>query len=174
MGCEVQIHEKTDSRGTWAYHSIDGWYLNTSTEHYRVDNCHSKHTKSKRLSDTVHFQHKNITNPSISPADKLMLALANCKEVLAGHLKGKHQQQIGELQQLVDKVMQHSLTALKQQTSDPRVVKTPQPTAVPRVDETTNTNAFPRVGKTITPQHSPPPARQTTNELITHLQEQAH
>ncbi|KAL7502426.1 hypothetical protein ACHAXN_000718 [Cyclotella atomus] len=27
MGCEVQVHEKTDKRGTWAYHSVDGWYL---------------------------------------------------------------------------------------------------------------------------------------------------
>ena len=24
MGCAVQIHEKTDKRGTWAYHSVDG------------------------------------------------------------------------------------------------------------------------------------------------------
>ena len=36
MGCEVQIHEKTDKRGTWAYHCLDGWYLNTSPEYYRV------------------------------------------------------------------------------------------------------------------------------------------
>jgi hypothetical protein len=27
MGCEVQVHEKTDKRGSWAYHSVDGWYL---------------------------------------------------------------------------------------------------------------------------------------------------
>jgi hypothetical protein len=25
MGCEAQVHEKTDKRGTWAYHSVDGW-----------------------------------------------------------------------------------------------------------------------------------------------------
>ena len=34
MGCEVQAHEKADKQGTWAYHSIDGWYLLTSPEHY--------------------------------------------------------------------------------------------------------------------------------------------
>jgi hypothetical protein len=45
MGCEVQIHKKTDKRGTWAYHCLDGWYLNTSQEHYRVHNCHVKSTK---------------------------------------------------------------------------------------------------------------------------------
>ena len=34
MGSEVQVHEKTDKRGTWAYHSVDGWYLAASLEHY--------------------------------------------------------------------------------------------------------------------------------------------
>ena len=34
MGCDVQVHEKTDKRGTWAFHSVDGWYLSTSPEHY--------------------------------------------------------------------------------------------------------------------------------------------
>lgn len=25
MGCGAQVHEKTDKRRTWAYHSVDGW-----------------------------------------------------------------------------------------------------------------------------------------------------
>eukprot|EP00804_Cyclotella_cryptica_P018786 CCRYP_007256-RB/>CCRYP_007256-RB protein AED:0.45 eAED:0.45 QI:0/0/0/1/0/0/2/0/100 len=24
LGCNVQVHEKTDQRGTWAFHSFDG------------------------------------------------------------------------------------------------------------------------------------------------------
>jgi hypothetical protein len=28
MGCNVQVHEKADSRGTWAYHTVEGWYIN--------------------------------------------------------------------------------------------------------------------------------------------------
>ncbi len=47
MGCEAQVHEKTDKHGTWAYHSVDGWYLFTSPKHYRTHNCHIRHTKSK-------------------------------------------------------------------------------------------------------------------------------
>jgi hypothetical protein len=57
MGCEAQVHEKTDKCGTWAYHSVDGWYLFTSPEHYPTHNCHIKHTKNEQLSDTVLFQH---------------------------------------------------------------------------------------------------------------------
>jgi hypothetical protein len=46
MGFEVQVHKKSDSRGTWAYHSVNGWYLSTSPEHYHTHVCHIKSTKS--------------------------------------------------------------------------------------------------------------------------------
>ncbi len=36
MGCEAQVHEKINKRVTWAYHSVDEWYLFTSPEHYRT------------------------------------------------------------------------------------------------------------------------------------------
>jgi hypothetical protein len=78
MGCAVQVHEKTDKRGTWAYHSIDGWYLSTFPEHYRTHRWHIKATKSERVSDTVNFSHKNIMRPTITHADKVMNAIADC------------------------------------------------------------------------------------------------
>ena len=56
MGCAAQVHEKTDKRGNWAYswlyHTMDGWYLATSSEHYRTYLCHIKETHSKRLSNS--------------------------------------------------------------------------------------------------------------------------
>jgi hypothetical protein len=82
MGCAVQIHEKTDKRGTWAYHSLDGWYIATSPEHYRTHTCHVKSTRSERLTDTVQFQHKNITNPTVTHADKIMKAIADCAQTI--------------------------------------------------------------------------------------------
>jgi hypothetical protein len=82
MGCEVQVHEKSDSHGTWAYHSIDGWYLSTSPEHYRTHVCHNKSTKSNRLSDNVHFKHKHITNPALTHNDKIMIAVAELSKIL--------------------------------------------------------------------------------------------
>jgi hypothetical protein len=47
MGCEAQVHEKTDKHGTWAYHLVNGWYLFTSPKHYCTHNFHIKHTNSK-------------------------------------------------------------------------------------------------------------------------------
>ena len=84
MGCNVQVHEKTDSRGTWSFHSVDGWYIDTSPEHYRTHRCHIKSTNSDRFSDTVDFQHKRITNPTISPADKIMNAISACIQTIKG------------------------------------------------------------------------------------------
>ena len=37
MGMLVQVHEKTEKIGTWAYHTVEGWYLATSPEHYRTN-----------------------------------------------------------------------------------------------------------------------------------------
>ncbi|KAL7502326.1 hypothetical protein ACHAXN_000445, partial [Cyclotella atomus] len=102
MGCEVQVHKKTDKRGSWAYHSVDGWYLSTSPEHYRVHKCYIKSTKSERLSDTVQFQHKSITNPSLTPADKLMNPIANCREAIAGIVSNNNNRDIQDLKQLLD------------------------------------------------------------------------
>ncbi len=84
MGCEAQVHEKTNKCGTWAYHLVDGWYLFTSPEHYCTHNCHISHTKSKKLSNTIQFQHKCITNPTITHVNKVMLALADCIKALQG------------------------------------------------------------------------------------------
>ena len=82
MGCKVQVHKKSNSQGTWAFHSVNGWYLATSTEHYRIHIYHIKSTHSERLSNTVNSKHKHITNPSLSHADKTMKAISDLANVL--------------------------------------------------------------------------------------------
>ena len=97
MRCEVQVHEKADKRGTWAYHSIDGWYLATSPEHYQTHVCHIKHTNSEWLSDTVQFKHKHITNPLLTHANKIMRALSHCIHALKGKRATATEQDIGDI-----------------------------------------------------------------------------
>jgi hypothetical protein len=97
------VHEKTNKCGTWAYHLVDGWYLFTSPEHYCTHNCHIKHTKSKQLSGTVQFQHKRITNQSITHTDKVMQALAECIKAIQGMTgKARNSQAALDLQRIVD------------------------------------------------------------------------
>ncbi|EED95555.1 predicted protein [Thalassiosira pseudonana CCMP1335] len=132
MGCNVQVHEKTDTRGTWAFHSVDGWYLSTSPEHYRTHKCHIKDTRSDRLSDTVHFQHKSITNPTMSPGDKLMTAIADCIQTIKGVSNHPQQQQLHDLRRLME--------------TTPALIR---PHAVPRVESPSTqsmpTQSVPRV-----------------------------
>eukprot|EP00804_Cyclotella_cryptica_P002761 CCRYP_009625-RA/>CCRYP_009625-RA protein AED:0.25 eAED:0.25 QI:0/0/0/1/0/0/4/0/596 len=59
----------------------------TSAHHLsitRAHRCHIKSTNSERLSDTVVFQHKSITHPSLTPTDKLMQAVSACAAALKG------------------------------------------------------------------------------------------
>jgi hypothetical protein len=57
MGCAVQIHKRSEKRGSWAFNSIDRWYLQTSPEYYQCHVIYVKKTRSERISDTVHFKH---------------------------------------------------------------------------------------------------------------------
>ena len=102
MGCNVQVHKKADSRGTWAYHTVKGWYINTSLEHHRTNICRIKETRSKRLSNTVDFKHKRITNPSITNADKVMLAIQEVMKTIKGMGGQSATLETQELQQLVE------------------------------------------------------------------------
>jgi hypothetical protein len=135
MGYEAQIHEKTDKQGTWSYHSLDGWYLNTSPEHYHIHNCHIKNTKAERSTDTLQFKHKNITNPTLLHTDKLMNALAHCKAALMGNVNKTSNQNLKQLQTLVQRVE----NKLNNEQDVPRVAEPDDPRAteqpVPRVAE---------------------------------------
>ncbi len=103
MGCEAQVHEKTNKHGTWAYHLVNRWVIFSSPEHYCTHNCHIKHTKSGQLSNTVQFKHKRITNPSITLANKVMQALAECVKAIQGMTgKARNSQGTQDLQHIVD------------------------------------------------------------------------
>ena len=117
MGCKVQVHEKTDKRGTWAFHSVDGWYIATSPEHYRTHRCHIKATHSDRLSDTVQFQHKSITNPTVTHADKLMQAIDDCNQAIKGKSNDVVDTPLNKLQQVLQQAKEKIFSNPKMFTS---------------------------------------------------------
>jgi len=170
MGCEVQIHKKTDTCDTWSYHSVDGWYLLTSAEDYRVHICYVKTTQAERLTDTIQFKHKNITNPTISSHDKIMHALANCKTALKGMMNDNPTQHMEELQTIVTNAHTH-LNQQKETNSHqvPRV----ESRQVPRVDTNEpNQTPPPRPSDNHTPNRmsDPPTARRCSHRnSLSHL-----
>ena len=133
MGCAVQVHEKTDKRGTWSYHTVDGWYLATSPEHYRTHCCHIKDTRSERFSDTVDFSHKRITNPTITHADKVMKAIAECAKAIKDTNSEQGHDEMRQLAELTQQAM-HQNPQIKISAATK-----PGTTARPRVQPSTVT-----------------------------------
>jgi hypothetical protein len=76
-----------------------------SPKHYHTHNCHIRHTKSKQLSDTIQFEHKRITNPTITHANKVIHALADCVKALQGMTgSARNSQAAQDLQQIIDAI----------------------------------------------------------------------
>ena len=82
LGCAVEMHESTNRRKTWDPHSLSGWYLGTTTEHYRCHKIFCKKTRSERISDTVFFQHRYVTQPIITPEDQVIKAVGDLSSAL--------------------------------------------------------------------------------------------
>ena len=102
MGCKVQIHESKERRGTWAPNSTDGWYLQTSLEHYRCYVIYVKQTKNERISDTVYFKTKYITQPTLTDADVITKALNDLSQALKRKNNTKGLEQIEALKKIED------------------------------------------------------------------------
>ena len=115
---------------------MDGWYLATSPEHYRTHKCHIKATRSDQCSDTIQFQHKRITNPTITPHDKVMREIADCAKVIKGVRYADVDQYMRDMQQLAGTLgdtQQHGNDTTTEQTA-PRVQPIPRVQPAPRVD----------------------------------------
>ena len=74
----------------------------TGTEHYRCHVIHVKQTKSERVSDTVFFKTKFITQPTLMPADVITKALNDLTQALKGKSNQKGIDQIEALTKLND------------------------------------------------------------------------
>ncbi len=100
MGCAVQIYQSSERRTSWGANAIDGWYLQTSPEHYQCHVIYVKQTKSERMSDTVFFKTKYITQPTLTQTNIISKALNNLTHVLKGKSNQKGLEQIEALTKL--------------------------------------------------------------------------
>ena len=88
MGCAVQIYQRCERSASWGAKAINRWYLQMSPEHYQCHVMYVKQTKSERVSDTVFFKTKYITQPTLTQANVISKAL----NILTHALKGKSNQ----------------------------------------------------------------------------------
>ncbi len=141
MGCAVQTHKSSEQWGTWVANTINGWYLQTSHEHYWCHQIYVKKTKSERISDTVFFKHRYLTQPSVTPVDRIIKALGDSTQALKGRRNLKGIEQIKALTQN-DELLNNILTTNKTPTGKVtfyEATKPPQEVqTAPRVNNISN------------------------------------
>jgi hypothetical protein len=128
LGCKVQMHESTNRRKTWDPRALHGWYLGTSPEHYRCHIIFCQKTRSERISDTVFFQHRYITQPTVTPEDQIVKAIGDLTSALRQRKNIKGDAEMEGLQRLRD-----ILNNVKPQEAEKKRVTFKDPIPEPRV-----------------------------------------
>ena len=102
-------------------------------EHYRCHKIYVKTTRSKRISDTVFFKHKYITQPTVTPADTIVKALDDLTHALKGMRNVKGEAQIEALEK-IDELLNNLPKQLEpeQQQEQQRKVTLDNGTAPPK------------------------------------------
>ena len=123
LGCPVQLYLKPHRRKSWAKHAADGWYLGVSLKHYRCHRVWNKETQAERISDTVFFKHKYITQPTLTPEDLLLKAIQDLRHVLqkAKNTKGELEYEAIEKLDEIFNSQKADASAPRVETADPRV-----------------------------------------------------
>ena len=80
------MHDSPNRRKTFAVHCRRGYVLRTSFEHYRSWNIWMINTGATRVSATVFYKHKYLSNPTATPANAIISAAGNLITAIKGHL----------------------------------------------------------------------------------------
>ena len=75
IGCKVAIHNKPGPRKTWDFRAWDGFSIGSALHHYRCHTVVDTTTKAVHTSNTVEFYHYYLTQPTITPEDRIVHAL---------------------------------------------------------------------------------------------------
>ena len=117
MGCAAQVHNSAERRHSWEERSLDGWYLQTSMEHYRCHRIYIKKTRNERISNTVTFKHRYITQPQVTPVDVAIQAIKDLAKTLKPTKEKQHEDELDALQKL-EELVTNRLTKLEQWRND--------------------------------------------------------
>ncbi len=149
MGCAVQLYESINRCRTWADNSTDKWYLGTSNKHYRCHIIYVKKTRSKRISDTVFFKHRCITQPTLMQADIIVKAIDDLTHALKGRKNVKGDAQIEALEKINELLnnIPKKISTVKEKQITPNKNTHPvtQPIAETVIDSTSVQTPIPRV-----------------------------
>ena len=104
LGISFIFHTKTGQRQSWDFRCKDGWSVVVSIAHYRCQHVIPKITRSMMISYTTEFRHHHITQPSVTPKDRVLHGLQRLTAVLQGAPSSQSGDQIRALQYLQDTI----------------------------------------------------------------------
>jgi hypothetical protein len=81
-GIQVLVHEKPDTRKSWAPHASEGWYIGPALEHYRCYKVYMCESQKERITDTVTWVPQNIPVPTVSTAELIVTGLQDVATAL--------------------------------------------------------------------------------------------
>ena len=62
---------------SWDFCGAAGWYVGVSLQHYRCHTIVAKATRAAQISDTVEFRHHHLTQPEVTPMDRIVHGVKN-------------------------------------------------------------------------------------------------
>ena len=75
IGMESLVHDNPRQRKSFAKNYKKGYVLGTSFEHYRAWNIWMKTSRATIIQATVFQKHKYLSNPTVTPADVIIVAI---------------------------------------------------------------------------------------------------
>jgi hypothetical protein len=84
LGCKVEAHLVPTICETLALHTASGFYIGNAWDHYCRHKICINDTKHTHTYNTVFFKHTNLTMPTITPTDALILVADNLTATIAG------------------------------------------------------------------------------------------
>jgi hypothetical protein len=92
LGCKAVIYKDGNTRGSWAYRGVDGWYLGPLADHYQCDLYFVPKTRAYRISGLTELFPQHCQVPNLTPHQHLRaltVELANVTTSAGTTAKGR-------------------------------------------------------------------------------------
>jgi hypothetical protein len=101
---------------------MDSWSIGVSTKHYRCQKVFMRDTKAERVTDTLVYKHRRITNPGVSAADEIASAASRLTDAIQNNMESKLSSlDMKELERLAEIFNKAAIEMADKDAKSPRV-----------------------------------------------------
>ena len=150
-GIHVLVHEKPDSRKSWAPHANDGWYIGPAINHYRSYRVYMRDTQGERITDTLSWFPQHIPLPTATSTEIIVAGLQDVVQELQTptapnsivQMDNNKRAELLSISNRLNKILENSIPP--EQDSNTEMSPITIEASAPRVGETIEDAASPRV-----------------------------